>query len=240
MDDLVTIFSGLNLLGLGSLGFYIYQVIKGLRQRITALSQLSEEQKKTLEIVRERATELDVLSKAYKDALSDFDEMGLKIKERKDQLIGELEDEIRKKDEKLMLFQKHRNVGNIVEDISIDADSQNRLQIKPHISFFQFILEQVIEQLPDQSDECESIIKIKDDLYHLRNLKTSNEISKSSAMWKMHNLVKSLNQPYNNYQRNFRNRSTALEITLILTKQYNEVAERIGLPKINTVGLIIR
>lgn len=101
MADLDTVISLLNLVGLGGVGVFLYYLIRGLRERIATLTELTQEQKKTLEAVRGRAEEMDRLSESYKRALIDFEEMGKKIEERRRELIKELEDANQRKDEQL-------------------------------------------------------------------------------------------------------------------------------------------
>jgi hypothetical protein len=75
MVDVTAIVSVLNLLGLGGLGLFLYYVIRGLKERVANLTDLAEEQKRTLEAVRTRALEIDRLSQDYKQALTDFQDM---------------------------------------------------------------------------------------------------------------------------------------------------------------------
>lgn len=95
------VISVLNLLGLGGLAVFIYLVWKGLRERITNLTVLAEEQKQTLEAVRARATELDQMRKDYKQGLDDYQELGTRLNERHKLLVIELEAAIQRKDEQL-------------------------------------------------------------------------------------------------------------------------------------------
>jgi hypothetical protein len=76
-------------------------MIKGLRERITNLTELAKEQQETLAAVRNRAEEADRLSKAYKEALLDFQEIGKKLDERRNELVKELEDANQQKDVEL-------------------------------------------------------------------------------------------------------------------------------------------
>ena len=99
-------FTILNSLGLVGLAVFLYFVFSGFLKRIEGLKSLAEEQKKTLEAVRERAEEFDKLSRACKQALSDFQEMGAKIDARKNSLIKELEDAVAKKDKDASSFSK--------------------------------------------------------------------------------------------------------------------------------------
>lgn len=101
MTDLNTIISALNLFGIGGMGLFIYYLIKGLKERINSLSELAEEQQKTLVVVKDRAEETDKLSQYYKKALEDFQDMGQKIEERRKELIREQEDAIRRKDDEI-------------------------------------------------------------------------------------------------------------------------------------------
>jgi hypothetical protein len=95
------VISVLNLLGLGGLALFIYFVWKGLRERIANLTALANEQKETLDAVRARATELDQLRKDYRQGLDDFQELGKRIDERRNELVNELETAVQKKDEQL-------------------------------------------------------------------------------------------------------------------------------------------
>jgi hypothetical protein len=101
MSDIATIVSALNLLGLGGLGLFIYYVVKGLRERIQALTDLASEQSKTLDVVRTRALELDQLRKDYKQAVDDFQDIGHKLEERRNAVIRELEAANKQKDDEL-------------------------------------------------------------------------------------------------------------------------------------------
>jgi len=101
MKDFNTIISLLNLAGLSGVGFFIYYLFKGLKERIGNLSKLAEEQRQTLDVVRERAIEVDKLSKYYKQTLEDFQDMGTKLEKRRNELIEELENVSKRKDEKL-------------------------------------------------------------------------------------------------------------------------------------------
>ena len=106
MNDLNTVISLLNFAGLGGVGFFIYYLFKGLKERITNLSKLAEEQKQTLDAVRERAIEIDKLSQYYKQALEDFQDMGSKLENRRQELVSELEVAIKRKDEQLTELKK--------------------------------------------------------------------------------------------------------------------------------------
>lgn len=101
MNDINTIITLLNFLGLGGIGLFIYYTFKGLNERITNLSKLAEEQRQTLDVVRERAGEYDKLSKCYKQTLEEFQEMGVKLEKRRKELVVELEEAIDRRDEKL-------------------------------------------------------------------------------------------------------------------------------------------
>lgn len=91
----------LNLMGLGGVAVFLYYLYRGLRERIKALAELAEEQHKTLEAVRTRAEEIDRLSGAYKQAVSDFQEIGEKLDVRRKELIQELEAANERKDGEL-------------------------------------------------------------------------------------------------------------------------------------------
>jgi hypothetical protein len=95
------VIGGLNLLGLGGLGLFIYYVIRGLRERIQALTDLAAEQQKTLEVVRTRALELDQLRKDYRQAVDDFQDLGHKLEERRKAVISDLEAANKQKDDEL-------------------------------------------------------------------------------------------------------------------------------------------
>lgn len=112
----------LNLVGLGGVSVFLYYLFKGLRERITTLTQLAEEQKKTLEAVRTRAEEMDRLSSAYKQAVSDFQEMGEKLDLRRKELIQELEAANERKDGELA------KLANIqLQEIELKKKSLERL-----------------------------------------------------------------------------------------------------------------
>jgi hypothetical protein len=91
MGNITAIVSDLNLLGYEGLGLFIYYVIRGLKERIGNLTELAKEQKVTLDVVRARALEMDKLSKDYKEALMDFQDIGKKSDERRNKLVKELE-----------------------------------------------------------------------------------------------------------------------------------------------------
>lgn len=94
----------LNTLGLGGVAIYLYFVLTGLKDKINTLQGTIDAQKETLEAVRERAEEFNRLSKGYKQALDDFEHMGKKIDERRQELVKELEQANQRKDEKLIEF----------------------------------------------------------------------------------------------------------------------------------------
>ena len=98
MSDLSAIISGLNLLGLGGVGVFIYYLFKGLTQKIKTLTEISEEQEKTLAVVRDRALELEKWREEYKRMVSDFQDIGSKLDQRRNNLVQELEDANRRKD----------------------------------------------------------------------------------------------------------------------------------------------
>lgn len=98
---LAELIGGLNLLGLGGLGVFTYYVIRGLRERIQALTSLAQEQLQTLDVVRTRAVELDQLRKDYRQALDDFQDLGHKLEERRKAVISDLELANKQKDEEL-------------------------------------------------------------------------------------------------------------------------------------------
>ena len=101
MEDLVNVISLPNPLGLGGLGVFIYWLVRGLSQRVSALTQLVNDQKDTLKAVRARANEMERLSGAYKKALCDYEKMGQKIDHRRDTLLRELEEDNKHKDEEV-------------------------------------------------------------------------------------------------------------------------------------------
>jgi len=104
--DMEIAISILNTLGLGGVAVYIYFVFSGLKDKINTLQGTIDAQKETLEAVRERAEEFNRLSKGYKQALDDFEQMGKKIDERRQELVKELEQANQRKDEKLIEFRK--------------------------------------------------------------------------------------------------------------------------------------
>lgn len=75
---------------------------KGLNDRVKNLTALTKEQKKTLEAVRERATEMDTWRRKYKELVQDFQELGGKLDARRNDLVKELEDANQKKDQQLI------------------------------------------------------------------------------------------------------------------------------------------
>lgn len=96
----------LNSLGLAGLGVFLWFIWQGLKDRIKSLRELTEEQGRTLEAVRERAQEFDRLSQRYKQALADFDEMTTKTEARRKQVVHELEDAMKKKDAEIVVLKK--------------------------------------------------------------------------------------------------------------------------------------
>ena len=122
MNDLNTIISILNFLGLGGLGFFLYYLIRGLRERIANLSTLAQEQKQTLDVVRERAIEIDKLSQHYKKAMTDFQDMGKILEDRRQELVKELEEANKRKDEQLAEFKKVE-----IQEIELKAESLKRI-----------------------------------------------------------------------------------------------------------------
>jgi len=97
-------FTILNSLGLGGVAIYLYFVLNGLKEKINTLQGTINAQKDTLEAVRERADEFNRLSKGYKQALDDFEQMGKKLDQRRQELVKELEEANQRKDEKLIEF----------------------------------------------------------------------------------------------------------------------------------------
>ncbi|HTY22241.1 MAG TPA: hypothetical protein VMC85_03870 [Desulfomonilaceae bacterium] len=139
MSDIAAMASVLDLLGLGGLGLFIYFVVKGMRERIGNLTQLANEQKVTLDAVRERALEMDKLSKDYKQALTDFQDMGKKLDERRNELVKELELAIKRKDDDLERLTKLR-----LEEIEVQKKSLER------IPGLEQLLEQTVSELTRQ------------------------------------------------------------------------------------------
>lgn len=130
MNDFTGVFSLLNLLGLGGLAWFIYYVIKGLRERIQALTQLAEEQRHTLDVVRTRAVELDQLRKDYRQALDDFQDIGHKLEERRNAVIRELESANKQKDDELARLKTLE-----LEEIELRKKSYERLpQLEERLS----------------------------------------------------------------------------------------------------------
>lgn len=116
------VFSILNALGLVGLAIFLHFLFSGLQKRIENLKTLAEEQKQTLGAVRERAEEFDKLSKGYKQALSDFQEMGEKLEVRRTQLVKELEDANLRKDAEIVKLKELE-----LEEIEIKKKSFDRL-----------------------------------------------------------------------------------------------------------------
>lgn len=100
------VFSILNSLGLLGLAFFLWFIWQGLKDRIKSLRDLTEEQGKTLEAVRERAQEFDRLSQRYKQALADFDDMTTRTEARRKQVVQELEEAVKKKDDEIVALKK--------------------------------------------------------------------------------------------------------------------------------------
>ncbi len=139
MKDLNTIISLLNLAGLGGVGFFLYYLHKGLTERISNLSQLAVEQQKTIAAVGERALEIDKLSKHYKQALEDFQDMGAKLESRRKELVEELEEANRRKDEQLAKLKELE-----LQEIELKEKSLNKI---PEL---EAQLQKTIEQLRSQ------------------------------------------------------------------------------------------
>lgn len=109
-------------MGLGGVGVFLYYLYKGLKERISNLSALASEQQKTIEAISKRALEVDKLSKHYKQALEDFQDMGSKLEERRKELVKELEDANRKKDEELAKLKQLE-----IQEIELKEKSLNRI-----------------------------------------------------------------------------------------------------------------
>lgn len=122
MGEITSIVSVLNLLGLGGLGLFLYYIIKSLKERVANLTELAKEQKDTLEAVRTRALEIERLSKDYKQALTDFQEMGKRLDERRNELVKELELANQRKDLELA-----RLAHLELEEIELKKQSLERL-----------------------------------------------------------------------------------------------------------------
>jgi hypothetical protein len=75
-----------------------------------------------LEAVRTRAIEVDKLSKDYKQALLDFQEMGKKLDDRRNELVAELEFANKRKDQELA-----RLAHLELEEIELKKKSLERL-----------------------------------------------------------------------------------------------------------------
>lgn len=139
MTDIGLILSGLNFLGLGGVAYFLYYLVKGLNQRIATLKDLAVEQAKTLEVVRERATEMGELSKSYKKAFFDHAKMSGKLDERRNELVTELEAANKRKDEELAAYTKVK-----IEELDLQQQSLKRM---PDI---QHRLEVVVAELQSQ------------------------------------------------------------------------------------------
>lgn len=122
MADLQLLISFLNLLGLGGVGIFLYYLFKGLKERIKTLTELAMEQHKTLEAVRARAEEMDRLKDSYKQALLDFEDMGHKLEQRRNELVKELEAANQRKDEELAKLAHLK-----LEEIELKKKSLERL-----------------------------------------------------------------------------------------------------------------
>jgi hypothetical protein len=95
--DVAAIVSSVNVLGLICFGY----LVKGLKQRIENLTLLAKEQKETLEAARTRAAELDQLRKDYRQGLTDYQDLGNKLNELRAEVVQELEQAVKSRDEKL-------------------------------------------------------------------------------------------------------------------------------------------
>jgi predicted nucleic acid-binding Zn-ribbon protein len=103
MEQIILI---LNSLGLAGLAYFLHSVFSGLKKRIDTLQTTVNEQKETLNAVRERADEFNRLSKGYKQALEDFEAMGQKLETRRKEVVDELEEANQRKDQKLIEFRE--------------------------------------------------------------------------------------------------------------------------------------
>lgn len=151
-ETLKTALQVLNSAGLVGVAGYMYWLFKGLRERVDNLKTLAEEQKATLQAVRDRAEEFDKLSQRYKAALSDFEEMGAKLEARRQQLVKELEDANLKKDGEIIELKKHQ-----LAEVELKQKSYDRLP-------------ELVKNLQDLSTDLERQIRIIGPARHLVGL----------------------------------------------------------------------
>ncbi len=142
MPELQIIVSVLNTLGFAGVGIFLWFLYKGLNERINNLTLLTQEQSKTLEAVRDRATEIDRLKDLYKQAVTDISEMGEKLEKRRKELLTEYEKANERKDQELARYAHLQ-----LEEIELQRKSLERLP-------------QLEKRLDDTVSELKTQIKI--------------------------------------------------------------------------------
>jgi hypothetical protein len=102
-EQIVTIITGI--LQAGGLGYLFYHLIGGLRTRIATLEGTIKAQNETLNVMERRISETEKVGMIYKDLLSslpkDLENYKAVISTTKDEMILELQNANRQKDEKI-------------------------------------------------------------------------------------------------------------------------------------------
>jgi DNA repair exonuclease SbcCD ATPase subunit len=147
--DIAAILSGVNVIGLAVFGF----LVKSLRDRIENLTLLAKEQKETLDAVRTRATELDQLRKDYRQGLEDFQDLGKKLEDRRSQLVTELEQANKAKDDELARMKTLQ-----LEELELKKRSLERIpEIEQRLSETVAELGRQMSLLSDRSSDAGAI-----------------------------------------------------------------------------------
>jgi hypothetical protein len=102
-EQIVTVVTGI--LQAGGLGYLFYQLIGGLRTRIATLERTITAQNETLNVMERRVSETEKVGMIYKDLLSslpkDLENYKAVISTTKDEMILELQNANKQKDEEL-------------------------------------------------------------------------------------------------------------------------------------------
>ena len=95
IENIITLIAGI--IETGALGFFIFQVVKGLKTEITTLQNTISQQGKTIEVMEKRISETEKIGEIYKTLISDIpqDIENYKsfITKTKDSIIFELREE---------------------------------------------------------------------------------------------------------------------------------------------------
>ena len=102
-EQIVTVVTGI--LQAGGLGYFFYYLIRGLRSRVTTLERTIKAQNETLNVMERRVSETEKVGLIYKDLLSnlpkDLENYRAVISKTKDEMILELQNANKQKDDKL-------------------------------------------------------------------------------------------------------------------------------------------